>query len=184
MKILLLLLPIATFSANAQKCGVYLNAADFVNEKLAFENDCSAKKHRIKLNDFLEKPYIEVVYKDESRLLMKNEIFGYKNCDGEVSRFVDNQHYKILNPTEHIFLYERKVLASKNQPVAEFYYFSPSAGGIVAPLTLDNIKKAFPENHKFHDLLDAEFDSNRELTQYDSHHKSFKINRLYANSLQ
>lgn len=36
MKILLLLLQIATFTVSAQKCGVYLNATDFVNEKTYF----------------------------------------------------------------------------------------------------------------------------------------------------
>lgn len=184
MKSLLFILSIATFTVNAQTCGVYMNASDFRNGKLAYTNDCSAKKHKIKLNDFLEKPYIEVNYHGEPRLLMKNEIFGYKDCDGDVSRFIGHTHYKILNPTEPILIYQRKVQPTKNQPIAEFYYFSASPDDKAEVLTLDNLKKAFPANHKFHDLLDGEFDSDKELSQYDSYHKIFKINRLYANSLQ
>lgn len=184
MKVMLFVLLISTITAKGQTCGVYMNTSDFRKGKLSYSNDCSAKKHKIKLNDFLEKPYIEVVYNGEPRLLMKNEIFGYKNCDGEVSRFIGNQHYKILNPEERLLIYQRKVQPTKNQPISEFYYFSSSQEDKAEPLTLENLKKAFPENHKFHDLLDAEFDIDKELVEYDSYHKMFKINRLLVSSLQ
>lgn len=67
MKSLLFILSIATFTVNAQTRGVYMNASDFRNG-LAYTNDCSAKKHKIKLNDFLEEPYIEFNYHGEPRL--------------------------------------------------------------------------------------------------------------------
>ncbi len=48
------------------------------------------------------------------------------------------------------------------------YYFSSSASSEVKELTLTNLKKAFPDNHKFHDALDAEFKSDSELALYDT----------------
>ena len=46
------------------------------------------------------------------------------------------------------------------------------------PLTMENLKKAFPENHKFHDDLTAQFKNDKELMAYDSFHKKTKLNHL------
>jgi len=45
-------------------------------------------------------------------------------------------------------------------------------------LTLENLKQAFPDNHRFHDALDATFAAGRVLAEYDEFHKMFKVNRL------
>jgi hypothetical protein len=41
-----------------------------------------------------------------------------------------------------------------------------------------NLKAAFPTNHKFHDELDANFKSDKELTAYDSFHKMYKVDHI------
>lgn len=176
---MILTMPLGIF---AQNSGVYLNAADFRNGKLTYEIDCSTEKHKIKLNEFLDKSFITVVHKGQSYKLAKHEIFGYKDCNDKVYKFVNNDHYMVLNPNEEILIYKHEIPASKNQKAATHYYFSASVVEDVKELTLSNLKNAYPENHKFHDLLDAEFKSGDLLAAYDSFHKTYKINRLFANS--
>ncbi len=173
----------ATLFALAQTSGVYLSASDFASGKLTYEINCSTEKHKIKLNEFLQQDYITVVHDKKPHKLQKKEIFGYKDCDNITYRFSDNGHYLILNPTEEIVLYKHTVEASKNQKEAVHHYFSLTGAGQVQALTLMNLKKAFPDNHKLHDALDAQFKSDEQLAQFDSFHKMYKINRLYTASL-
>ncbi len=181
--ILLSLFSLTTLFAFAQNSGVYLSASDFASGKLKYEINCSTEKHKIKLNEFLEKPYITVFHDNKSHELQKKEIFGYKDCNGSVYRFVEQHHYVVVNPTENILLYKHVIVASKNQQEAIHYFFSNGSAGNVQELTLTNLKSTFPENHKFHDALDSNFKSDGDLAEYDSFHKIYKVNRLYSGSL-
>lgn len=181
--ILLSLFSLTTLLAFAQNSGVYLSSSDFASGKLTYEINCSTEKHKIKLNEFLKKPYITVVHDNKSHNLQKKEIFGYKDCDNLTYRFADNSHYVILNPTEQILLYKHTTEGSKNKKAEVHYYFSVSGAGEMQTLTLMNLKKAFPENHKLHDALDAEFKSDDQLSEYDAFHKMYKVNRLYASAM-
>jgi hypothetical protein len=62
------------------------------------------------------------------------------------------------------------------------YFFSVGAGGEIFPLTIINLKKAFPDHHAFHDSLDMMFTNDWQLTKYDEFHKMYKVNRLLAAS--
>lgn len=170
-------------SAYSQNSGVFLTAEDFTAEKLTYEINCSTEKHKIKLNEFLGKDYITVVHNKQSYNLKKKEVWGYKDCDNVIYRLDIEKHYKVLNPSEKIILYVIEVLPSKNQIGYTDYFFSNSVSGEVKVLTVANLKNEFPENHKFHDALDAEFGSGNNLAFYDSFHKMYKVNRLYMNSL-
>ena len=52
------------------------------------------------------------------------------------------------------------------------------------PLTILNLKKAFPDNHAFHDRLDMMFKNDSQLTKFDEFHKMFKVNRVLAASTE
>lgn len=180
---LMIMLMLPTFSfVNAQNSGVYISADDFKNGTLTYGIDCAKEKHKIKLNEFLNKPYITVIHDGKSHKLQKNEIFGYRDCGDKFYRFVGNNHYNIINPSEEILLYKHDIPASKKQKAVTHYFFSTTPGDGVKDLTLLNLKASFPDNHKFHDLLDAEFKTDDELASYDSFHKIYKINRLLVNS--
>lgn len=173
----------ASVSAKAQTSGVYLTGVDFESGKLAYSIDCKTEKHKIKLHKFLGKDYITVIHEKQPHDLKKKEIFGYRDCDGAIYRLGIDKHYLVLNPKEKIILYRIEIPGSKNQSAVISYYFSSSALTEIQDLTLANLKRAFPDNHKFHDALDSEFGSNGNLASYDSFHKIYKINRLYSNSL-
>ena len=58
------------------------------------------------------------------------------------------------------------------------YFFSVDAASEPQPLTKSNVKAAYPDNHKFHDALDAQFKEDNELYAYDNFHKMYKLNQI------
>lgn len=57
------------------------------------------------------------------------------------------------------------------------YCFSVGPDDPILLVTLENFKHAFPANHRFHDLLDANFGVGQSLGEHDELHKMLKINR-------
>ena len=155
-----------------------MTAADYQNHRLSFEGDCRAKDHKLELHDVLNRPYIHVTHESETRRYSKSEVFGFRACDGRDYRFGKNLEYEILEARE-LYIYSRNVTVSqgKTHRTVREYYFSVGAQGQIQSLTLENLKQAFPENHKFHDSLDATL-AGRDVAQYDDMHKMFKVNRL------
>lgn len=94
--------------------------------------------------------------------------------------------YTILNAGEKVVLYkyEHKAHAPKQAdkyPIT--YFFTTGDSDVLQPLTKTNLKKAFPQNHPFHDALDQTFKDDGELTAYDSFHKMYKVNWVLKNHL-
>jgi hypothetical protein len=177
--ILVLILFISISSAMYSQQGVYLNVNNFRDGKLEHTIDCSAKKSSIKLNLLLDKPYITITHDGQSTRLNKGDIFGYRDCKGNMYRFIGKRPYTILNPSEEILLYRFQIAGSKNQNARTLYKFSVSRDQQTYDLTIDNLKRALPDYAKFHDQLTAVFDSDSELTKYDSFYKTYHLNRIY-----
>jgi hypothetical protein len=97
-------------------------------------------------------------------------------ADARNYRVVGTDRYQILE-TKTVSIYSLDVLVRKGTS-EKTYFFSVGPNGDVLPLTILNLKKAFPENHSFHDLLDMSFKHDSDLTKYDDFHRMFKINRL------
>jgi hypothetical protein len=167
-------------AATPKTSGVYLTAADYTNRHLAFEGDCRSKAHRLELHDVLNKPYIDVTHESDKRRYSKSELFGFRACDGHDYRFSSKLEYLILESRElYIYAQDIKETHGKGMPqTIRKYYFSAGPAGEILAMTLDNLKHAFPNNHKFHDLLDSNFSAGQGLEEYDEFHKTFKVNRL------
>jgi len=91
--------------------------------------------------------------------------------------------YEVLNKKGPVIIYktEDKSKPSKGAVMpGPKYFFTTASADVLQPLTKENLKKAFPENHSFHDALDATFKSDDDLSQYDTFHKMYKVNRLLA----
>jgi len=97
-------------------------------------------------------------------------------------RLVGNERYQILE-SKDLYIYSTDVVVRKGASEKAFF-FSVGSTGEILPLTIVNLKKAFPDNHRFHDGLDATFKDNSQLTKYDDFHKMFKVNRLLVASEQ
>jgi hypothetical protein len=103
-------------------------------------------------------------------------------ADQRSFRVVGNQQYQILEAKD-LYIYSADVLVRKGT-TDKAYFFSVGPNGEVVPLTIVNLKKAFPDNHRFHDVLDMTFRNDSQLTRYDDFHKMFKVNRLLIASGQ
>jgi len=89
--------------------------------------------------------------------------------------------YTVLNPGEKIIIYKYVHAAHSPKEVERYapkYYFSTGDASELRLLTKDNLKAAFPGNHKFHDALDATFKEDKNLYEYDNFHKMYKVNHL------
>ena len=192
-KIFLLLLAgsllILSQDSYAQKdsSGIYITSEDFQNRKLSYAVNYRTEKHKIKDNILFNTDKIVVKHKGETYTLLKSSTYGYRNTKGVEFRFIDNKEYKVLNPGQSplIYFYQHPAHTSKElnrglyQPE---YYFSKDANSAVQDLTLTNVKATFPENHKLHDALDAQFKSDKELYTYDRFHKTYKLNWVIKNN--
>lgn len=160
--------------------GVYLTSEDYAQARLSSESDCAPDEHKVELHDWLHKPFIHVTHNGVVRRYEKNEIFGFRTCKGQDYRFVGNLEYEILE-AQRLVLYILEINARRR--TVRRYFFSDGAGGTVTPLTRVNLKRAFPDNHRFHDALDQTFRRDADLKQYDEFHGMFKVNRLLTASL-
>jgi hypothetical protein len=103
-------------------------------------------------------------------------------ADERPYRLVGNDKYQIVEARD-LYIYSLDVIVRKGAS-EKTYFFSVGQNGDVQPLTILNLKKAFPDNHAFHDLLDMSFKHDSDLTKYDDFHKMFKVNRLLLASTE
>lgn len=180
MKALILCFLLIPGSAYAQqdRSGVYLSAIHFQHHKLAYASDCQTQKHHIKFARFSIKNYIKVIHNDSTYRLLKNDVFGYRDCKGNSFRFIGGKSYTILNPSGYILLYMFGV-PNHHEEIVE-YRFSRGADGPIMELSKENLKKAFPENRDFQEKVDHVFRGRLELTAYDEARRMYVVNWLYT----
>jgi hypothetical protein len=97
-------------------------------------------------------------------------------------RLVGNDKYQIVE-ARALYIYALDTHVRKGA-LEKAYFFSVGRNGDLLPLTILNLKNAFPDNHAFHDLLDMSFAHDSDLTRYDGFHNMFKVNRLLAASTE
>ena len=169
--------------AQSDSSGVYLTSLDFNKHKLTYGCDCSKEKCPLSTIPLFPNQKIAIQHRGEKRKLKKSELYGYRTCNDKVYRFLNRTQYLILN-TQCILLYEKTQESGTgmNPEIENFYYFSVTAGDKILPMTIDNLKDAYPTNLKFHDLLDSFFKDNSELIVYDKYLKSYKLVHFFIES--
>ena len=163
--------------------GVYRNAADFRQGKMFLQVDCQTETHRIKLHEFSNKSFIDVIHDGKKNTLQKSEIFGIRDCGGHDFRFFQNQDYQLMEDLG-LVIYQKKATEPAGTEVLGGqmdFYFSTQLDSPIQPLTLDALKRATPGNHAFHNALDAQF-QNADVAAYDTFHKMYKVNQLLVNA--
>tara|TARA_R110000868_G_scaffold386470_1_gene654770 strand:+ start:221 stop:781 length:561 start_codon:yes stop_codon:yes gene_type:complete len=172
--------------AQKDSSGVYKTTQDFLQRKLSFAINCKTEKHKINTDLIFKGSEIKVKHEGINYRFKKNEIFGYRTCEGKEFRFVDDKEYSILNPGETliIYMYKRPSGGGRNNVTYHpKYYFSYNSLASLQDLTKANIKALYPENHKLHNALDAQFKDDSELFAYDDFHKTYKLNWIIKNNL-
>ena len=113
--------------------------------------------------------------------MKKSDNYGYRDTKGIDYRFVDNNAYKLLSKKGGVLLYVYQNIKKETKGSIEYeseYYFSKDIASAPQGLTKENLKASFPDNHKFHDALEATFKDDKELAAYDSFHKMYKVNHV------
>jgi hypothetical protein len=163
--------------------GVYRSAADFRQGKMFLQVDCQTETHRIKLHEFSNKSYIDVIHDGKKNTLQKSEIFGIRDCGGHDFRFFQNLDYQLMENLG-LVIYQKKATAPTGAEMLGGqmdFFFSTQLDGPIQPLTLAALKRATPGNRAFHNALDAQFQS-ANVADYDTFHKMYKVNQLLLNA--
>ena len=180
------ILALSTAMAQKDSSGIYKTADDFRQRKLQYAINYKTEKHKIKNNLLFNDAELKVKHAGETYTLLKSETYGYRSTKGEEFRFVDNKEYRILNPGQDLLIYGYKHPSHSPKEIEKYppmYYFSTDASSAPQSLTKANLKAAFPDSHKFHDALDAQFKSDKELHDYDRFHKMYRLNWIIKNDM-
>ena len=146
--------------AQQDSSGIYKTAADFKNRKLSYAINYKTEKHKINSYVLFKDNVIKVTHQGITYKLTKSDTYGYRNTKGVEYRFIDNKEYRILNPGESLLIYNFDHSAHPPKAAAQFpvmYFFTTDVAALPQSLTKANLKAAFPENHKLHDAIDAQF---------------------------
>jgi hypothetical protein len=169
----------------AQSGGVYATYDDFLHHKLLYEINCNSAKGRLRLNEFFNSPKAYIRINGEKYVFKKNDVYGYLNCRNESYRFFKNEGYRIIDTAGFFLYYQYKTeqaVKGKGAVKTDICYFSTKGDNTILPLTIDNLKKSFPDNHRFHYAIEVMFKSDKDLLAYDNNLKMYKLKYIYHQS--
>ena len=167
--------------AQKDSSGIYKTAEDFQERKLSYAINCKIEKHKINPTVFFKGSEVKVKHSGTTYNLNKRDLFGYRTCSGKEYRFVADAEYGILNSGADLLVYFYQHPAHSPKTAGQYppkYFFSRGPASALKELTKLNLKTTYPDNHKFHDALDANFKEDNDLHEYDTFHKMYKINWL------
>ena len=99
-------------------------------------------------------------------------------------RVVNGEHYRVIR-ADPLYLYEhdRSQLSGKRFATVTDRFFSTTANAPLRPLTLVELKSAYPKNHQFHDILTLAFTNDAELMRWDEVHHEYLVAHLLRQTL-
>jgi len=164
----------------AHRAGVYLTPSDFDAGRLTESAVCQSDSRPIDREAFSRTALVVMPHGNQATRYDKAHIFGFRACDGTDVRFVRGGNFHVVRAPP-LYLYEHQYRVSIGKGGSRLkvdYAFSTTVADSVRPLTMDGLKRAYPENHRFHDLLDLAFRSDSELIRYDDFHGEYRVARL------
>jgi len=158
--------------------GVYLTAIDFENGTLSYSTGAENEENKIRFNEIIQKPFINIKHKGEKIILFKDDIYAYKK-KGTIVRTHNFVSYHFLEGGV-IWIYYRDIttLPGKGMKRERKYYYAVSGNDKILPLTIMNLKKSFPEKYAFHYMLDAQFRTDSDLVSYNVLERKSQVNHL------
>ena len=175
----------AATRAGPSESGIYRTPDAYLAGQLDLAVDTRTANHVIDRHTVLNRPYVDVQHDGKNVRFEKKDIFGFRDGEGRDVRFVGNREFTIVEAGP-LFLYtsERVVPNGKRTKTVTEYSFSHTVSSEVLPLSKANLKRALPDAHGFHHLLDMSFPDDASLSVFDSGTKTFKVNALYRQSKQ
>ncbi|WP_133995389.1 hypothetical protein [Dinghuibacter silviterrae] len=163
---------------NPDTKGIYRTQADFDQHHLEFSAPASSRKVIIRTHEFLGAPHVTIDSGGQKYYILKVELFGYS--DGKKNfRFFEDQAYEIID-TAGFYLYAKSALPKeKGSIVKTEYFFSTSGSDAIQPLTIENLKAAYPAKTAFRYALDVQFGRDSHLLDYDNQLKTYKLKAIF-----
>jgi hypothetical protein len=185
--VLVVIISVCQSVAQTNSSGIYKTWQDYKDNKLSFVINCDHPNGKIRLHHFFSKNYIDLIQEGKEYRFNKDSIFGYRDDKHNNYRFYKNYNheYKILeNNSIVIYVVSLPISTSsgKTNQMVPTYFFSKGLNGHIFPLTILNLKRAFADNLKFHDMLDVTFGGGESLSKYDSEQKLYDLNFILQNS--
>ena len=170
----------------ARQSGLYVTAGDFDAHRLTDPIACASASRPLDRDAFGGAEVLSWGGATPPAQYSKTGIFGFRACDGTDVRFVRGANFRVVRASP-LYLYQHEYQVpmgrSGSRLVAE-YFFSTTPADSVRPLTVDALKQAYPQNHRFHDLLDLAFRQDGELMRYDDFHHEYRVARLLRESVE
>jgi hypothetical protein len=167
--------------------GIYSSYADFASGRLTWAAGCNNGKDKLHINSFLGSPKGYVLLNGEKHVFYKNQVYGYHDCTNHDFRFYNNDIYQLVD-TAGFYIYYRYQTetgpSGKGNIKADRYYFSVKGDAAIEPLTITNLKKAYPGNLRFYNEIDVLAQSGGGLMAYDHQAKMYKIKCLFSQSFK
>jgi len=171
-----------TFAAG--KSGLYLTAADFVQNKISYEINCSGND-KLQVHALFGSSTVTVVQNGQKKAFPKKQLYGYRDCHNRNYRFFNGDAY-LVTDTAGFFVYSATKTEAgphgKGWVKSDKYYFSTGGDAPLQLLTIDNLKKAFPANHRFQYELEGVCKTDKDLVDYDVYTKSYRVKYLFSQS--
>jgi hypothetical protein len=183
--ILFILMLIQGVKTNGQRIneGIFLSATDFVNEKVSYAN-VGGEKYRLTVNRLFQPSSIKVHLDGKVISIKKDDVYGYRDKNGTIFRFIRQTPYKISNPGNELLLYSSTALivGHRENHYVTSYFFSAGADAPVFPLSKWNLSLVLYKNINFLQLLNLYFQCDTDLTAFDNTNKIYLLNRVYEQS--
>ena len=170
---LVVITSVATAQVNQ---GVYLSMDNYMANQIIPSNGLC----KIQTNTMFNANSIWLRVAHKKYKYSKDSIYAYKK-EGIIYRcnHWDKRDYKVMEQgTIIIYAINEPVSGYKNIKLIPHYYFSVNLGSVIIPLSIINIKKAFPDDIKLHHYLDMEF-YQKDITSYNETNSTYQINYLF-----
>ena len=158
----------------AQQLGVYKTELDFIQNQIFPDSGASILQSNTVFSNTI------IAHKNGIKYCFKKDsIFGYNHKTGSFRcNHLDKQDYQIMeNGNVVIYMIMEPTYGYKNFVLKPQYYFSLNLSSPILPLSIINIKRAFPENERLHHYLDIEF-YQKEISMYNMDFNTYQINYL------
>lgn len=157
----LMLVPLCV-SAQNDSSGIFMNAGDFLSNRLTYQAACSNEDNKISFGGKVIKIKIQEGSQKGTHKLQNDKVFGLKTCKNTY-RFQDGVEYKVIN-TKHIPLYSRTIMTGGDGSFYdEIYFFSIKPEGEIKRLTKAGLKEAYASNSEFVNYIETVFKNDYEL---------------------
>lgn len=173
---LCLLMVLLTFNVQAQvHQGVYLSVDDYIANKIIPDTGLC----KIQANSIFKPNKVCLTIGHKKYKYCKDSLYAYVEA-GIMYRVnhSDKRDYRVREQgVIIIYTVNEPEYGYKNIKLVPQYYFSVNLSSGIIPLSLINIKKAFPDAMKLHHYLDMEF-YRQDVTAYNEAARMYHINYL------